>query len=194
MTSVDTELEAAADILMSELNHRWYNGLQVIAASLRLFGSDGRAMSDLCGQLQAQAALHRRLSGPPPCDELERYCRALCLDVLLAFGRTEITPRVSMAAVLLSPRCARHLGLLVVELMTNALKHGRAPTENGVVSVTLRPVGADLELVVADNFAPPAAPLCATPRIALALAETLGGALTVEAAPGYVTRVHFPLR
>jgi two-component sensor histidine kinase len=193
-----TSQNTAEDIVLSELSHRWCNGLQVIAANLRRMSHEcetsavTRRLNLLCDQVHAQAALHRRLSTPPPSAELERFCRALCLDLLLAFGRTEITPWVAMTDVVLSSYRTQVLGLLVTELMTNALKHGRAPEAGGVVSVGLERVGRDLQLIFADNFAPPDAAGCTAPRMVAALTQILGGTLTVDTAPGYLTRIRFP--
>jgi two-component sensor histidine kinase len=194
-TCIDLGSARPADVFISELNHRWFNGLQVIAAGLRLCGRDGGVgrIPALCDQVQAMAALHRRLSLPPCEGDLERHCRALCLDVLLAFGRTEVTPWVSMLPVPLSPHRAQHLALLVVELMTNALKHGCAPAAGGYVCFRLGPHADGLELVVEDNFLEPSIAAAGPPRIVAALTEILEGTLCVETALSYVTRVRFPL-
>jgi two-component sensor histidine kinase len=93
----------------------------------------------------------------------------------------------------LSIRCEHRLALIVVELMTNALKHGRPPMSGGVVWIQLGFCGeAELELVVTDNFEPPAGepPM---PAIVAALVEDLGGDLRVCCRPAYRTRVRFPL-
>ena len=186
---------AAPDVMMRELNHRWCNGLQVVVSTLRLCQREPASADDrisaLCAQVQALAALHRRLSAPPPASGFEGYCRALCLDLILAFDRTEITPFVSIAEAALSPRCAQHVALLVVELLTNALKHGRAPGNGGAVSVTLRRVRRQLELVVADNFDTPAEAASQAPRLVCALVQTLGGTLTIQADGRYATRILF---
>ncbi len=186
---------AAPDLMMLELNHRWCNGLQVIVSALHLCQRDpataGDLISVLCAQVQALAALHRRLSAAPPGGCFESYCRALCLDLILAFDRTEITPWVSMSDVALSPRCAQHVALLVVELLTNALKHGRAPENGGAVSVTLCWVGRQLELAVVDNFDMPAEAAFRAPRLVGALVQALGGTLAIQADGRYATRILF---
>jgi two-component sensor histidine kinase len=115
------------------------------------------------------------------------------MDVLLAFGRTEITPRVSMPWTALSPHLAQHVALLVVELLTNALKHGCAPADGGYVSISLRPHADGLELVAEDNFPGPLGQAADTPRIIAALTASLGGTLLVETSLGYVTKVRFPV-
>ena len=186
---------AAPDLTMLELNHRWCNGLQVIVSALHLCQRDPATADDrisaLCAQVRALAALHRRLSRPPPASGFEGYCRALCLDLILAFDRTEITPWVSMAEVPLSPRCAQHVALLVVELLTNVLKHGRAPENGGAVSVTLRRVKHQFELAVVDNFDAPAEAVSRGPRLVGALVQALAGTLTIQTDGRYATRVLF---
>ena len=189
-------------LLIAEMNHRWFNGLQVIEASLRRCDRHAaspdalrRSLAALSTQIQAMAALHRRLSALKGVGEgLERHCRALCMDLALAFDRTDITPSVAMVDARLSARSEQRLALIVVELMTNALKHGRPPTSGGVVWIQLRFLGeAELELVVTDNFDPPAAqpPM---PAIVAALVEDLAGDLRVCCRPAYRTRVRFPVQ
>jgi two-component sensor histidine kinase len=76
--------------------------------------------------------------------------------------------------------------------MTNVLKHGRAPSEGGMVRVSMKALGDGwLELLVSDSFPPPAAQP-ARPRMVEALVEALGGELSVETEAGYRTRIRFP--
>jgi two-component sensor histidine kinase len=202
VTEVMGSRREPTQLLIAEMNHRWFNGLQVIQASLHQCSLQAaspaalrRSLAAISTQVQAMAALHRRLSGLTRVGEgLERHCRALCMDLALAFGRTDVLLNVAMVEAGLSIRSEHRLALIVVELMTNALKHGRPPTSGGVVWIQLRFFGeAELELVVADNFEPPAAdpPM---PAIVAALVEDLGGDLRVCCGPAYRTRVRFPLR
>jgi two-component sensor histidine kinase len=196
-------LQEPMQLLIAEMNHRWFNGLQVIEASLRRCDRHAaspvalrRSLAALSMQIRAMAALHRRLSALTGVGEgLERHCRALCMDLALAFGRTDIIPSVAMIDAGLCARSEQRLALIVVELMTNALKHGCPPASGGVVWVQLRFLGeAELELQVTDNFEPPAAPEAPTPAIVAALVEDLGGDLKVSCRPTYRTRVRFPVR
>ena len=190
-------------LLIAEMNHRWFNGLQLIQASVHLCSLQATSPDALrsslevvSAQIQAMAALHRRLSGLKRVgDGLERHCRALCMDLALAFGRTDVLPNVAMVDAGLSAGSEQRLALIVVELMTNALKHGRPPATGGVVWVRLGFLGeASLELVVTDNFEPPALSEAPTPAIVAALVEDLGGDLKVCCRPAYRTRVRFPVR
>ena len=190
---------ALGDLALEEMSHRWCNALQSLSATLRSCQADGASLAFIQARLKgidhqilAMAALQRRLSRSPAQDQsLEGYCRALCMDVLLAFGREEITPSVRMCEVTLSLARVHRLGAIVVELMTNALKHGRAPPDGGTVRVSMTALDdGRLELLVSDSFPPPAAPP-ARPRMVEALVEALGGELNVETEGGYRTCIRF---
>jgi len=198
-------LSAAADstaLVLKEMNHRWFNALSVISISLHLCARRGDAsdalratLDDLHEQIHAMAKMHRRLSDPPATGaSIETYCRALCLDVLLCFGRSDILPQLQFCDARLPEACTLKLGAIVVELMTNAVKHGRPdPSGGGVIWLALRPTNnGHLELVMTDNFA---APTCATPprpRLIDALVRDLSGELEIMARPGYTTKIKLP--
>ena len=193
------EMPFGSDLILAEMNHRWSNGLQLISAALWRYGERRAAGMDeqlvgLGNQVQAMAALHRRLSGPPQCEEtFETHCRSLCRDVVQSFGRPDVTPWLEMDEPGLSLRGEYRLALLVVELMTNALKHGRPPSHGAMVWLTLKRDGpSHLELTIWDNFDPPD-PNVTPPKIAGALVADLRGALTVDLAPAYRSRVRIPI-
>jgi two-component sensor histidine kinase len=191
------------DVLIAELSHRWLNGLQVIEAGLHLCRWDcgasatvRRTLADLCDQVQAMAALHRRLSARRAADvDLERQCRALCTDTLRSFGRGDIALAVSAIDAAITPRSEQRLALLLVELVTNALKHGRPSETGAAMSIQLRfAVDRELELVVSDNFGSPPFDAAPVPAFAATLAAELGGALHISCRPFYCTRVRFPVQ
>ena len=188
------------DVVLEELNHRWFNTLQVLSSSLQSLRHTGASPATLDDrltridlQIRAMAALHRRLARSPDQHQtLEAYCQALCIDLLLAFGREEITPWVGMCDVSVSPATAVRVGALVVELLTNALKHGRAPAEGGTVWISMKRLDdGRLELTAADSFpAPVAEPV--SPRVIEGLVARLHGELSIQMETGYMTRIRFP--
>jgi two-component sensor histidine kinase len=192
-------IPALGDLVLEEMSHRWCNALQGLSATLQPCQTAGASLAfiqtrlaNIDHQILAMAALHRRLSRSlAQGQSLEGYCRALCMDVLLAFGREEITPSVRMCEVTLSPARVHRLGAIVVELVTNALKHGRAPPDGGIVSVSMTVLDdGRLELLVSDSFPPPAAQP-ARPRMVEGLVEALRGELNVETEGGYRTCIRF---
>ncbi len=186
----------AMALVIAQINRFAANSLQQVGWELAACG--GEASDNLLRtltQVGAMTSLHRRLSTPPrPGERIEDYCRGLCGDVVLALGRGEVRPRLAMCDTPLS--CGRSLGvaILVVELMTNALKHGAAPREGGTVWVAMRPLcDGRLELSVSDSFAPPINPHPPRPRLIETLAHALSGELIIGVRPTYTTRIRFPV-
>lgn len=185
-------------LLVRELNHRLFNTLQVVmslAHAAQRSSGDARArdsaLLDLNLRLAAFARLHRLLAEPDPWP-FEHHCRQLCTELVRAFGREDVTPWVRMADVSLTPDQRSRLSLLVVELVTNSLKHGLRYVEEGVIWIDLTPCAPDgLELAVRDTAVATAPPAC-RPAIVDALAKSLSGAADILLQGGYSTRVRFP--
>jgi two-component sensor histidine kinase len=140
------------------------------------------------------AALHRRLSAHrAPGEDLQRHCLALCTDTVLSFGRGDIALSIEAIDAPITRRCEQRLALLLVELTTNAIKHGRAPDSGGEISIRLHLTpGEELELVFEDNFGPPPFDVAPEPAFVTALVAEMGGALDIGCRPVYRTQVRFP--
>jgi two-component sensor histidine kinase len=144
------------DLLMQEVHHRVKNSLQLVRAVLSmqartLESPEARgSVEAAAGRVLAIAAVHHRLyeGGSVTAADAARYLRGLLDDMggLLpgvADGRTlelDIEP-FQLAADDIAP-----LGLITVELITNALKHGR-----GSVRVAVRRDAGGLEISVSDQ-------------------------------------------
>lgn len=151
---------AAADMLMAEVNHRAKNSLAVAASLLHLRArrrpEAAAAMHDAQTYLAAMAQVHDLLSR---CDDGQQvdattYVTALCtpLSRLAGAGR-----RIRIAAdaddgIRLGGDIAFPLGLMITELVTNAVKHAFPSPRRGTISVALRraPSGR-IVLVVEDD-------------------------------------------
>jgi two-component sensor histidine kinase len=188
-------------VLLRELNHRHFNGLQSIANSISrcgrepTLGETQARLADLEGRIAAHASLHRLLSDAPRQGLLEIHCLALCFNLVRMFGREDVTPYVHMDDVQLSAVQAFLMSLLVAELVTNVLKHSFAQEQGGTIWIDMRRVQqCEVELTVCDSgkaFLDDRA--IREPRIANALVQILSGKLDVLRDDGYVTRVRFPL-
>ncbi len=122
-----------SDLIVKEMSHRWFNALQVLDA---LIGQCMRStasleeiaprLSDMRSRIAAMAALHRRIYEVPSSGAgIRDMCRALWADVAGTFGRSEVTARITMPPMELSRPRTLCFASLFVELVTNALKHGR---------------------------------------------------------------------
>src|SRR5437879_10750676 len=95
-------------VLLAEFNHRLFNTLQIIVAMVARCRRDADAaaipvlLGELEERLRALGALHRLLAATPP-EAFEDHCRKLCILLVRAFGREDVTPWVVMEDVDLSP-------------------------------------------------------------------------------------------
>ena len=183
-------------VLLAEFNHRLFNTLQIITAMVAQCrrDTDGSAtpvlLDELEARLRALGALHRLLAARPP-ESLENHCRKLCILLLKAFGREDVMPWVVMEDVDLSPEQTFRLPLLVVELVTNVLKHSLADQNGGVIWVDLRERRDDIELTVSDSRVTPG-PMFHPSPIVKALAQGLNGEAFVKDAGGWVAGALIP--
>jgi two-component sensor histidine kinase len=183
-------------VLLAEFNHRLFNTLQIIVAMVARCRRDTDAaatpvlLGELEERLRALGALHRLLATTPP-EAFENHCRKLCMLLVRAFGREDVTPWVVMEDVDLSPEQTFRLPLLMVELVTNVLKHSLAEQNGGVIWVELRQRRDAIELTVGDSRIAPG-PMFAPSPIVKALAQGLNGEAFVKDAGGWITGALIP--
>lgn len=143
------------DLLAREIHHRVTNSLQLVHSALTiqlrtLRDSAARAqVADAAGRVLAIAAVHRRLyrGDSPIAADARDYLHALLGDMQALLPPSgERGLALDMESLPLSTDRLAHLGLIVVELVTNALKHGR-----GKVNVAVRRTDDCLEIAVSDE-------------------------------------------
>ncbi|WP_448204652.1 sensor histidine kinase [Azospirillum sp. sgz302134] len=198
--------EAEKDLLMREVNHRVKNSLQLVGAMLGMQGRKAtddqvrRELDEAGARVRAIAQVHERLYRGESVTtvDVDAYLRTLCAD--LAASVPEYTIRVTATAIELPTDQVVPLGLMVVELVTNAIKHSNPANGHLCVEVGFGPVGdGELELTVRDHgvgmpdgfsIQKPGRSLGMT--VVNSLARQISAELTVEdAAPGARWRVRF---
>jgi two-component sensor histidine kinase len=171
---------------MAEMTHRMANEYSSATAILsraaaRIDNAGARdALEAVAERLHRQAVVHRALLPPfaGPTD-LSNYLASLChtlTDAMLA--ERGIALRLTESRVELDAERCWRVGLIVTELIVNAVRHGIQADEGGVISVELA-VRSDLvECYVIDNGRPLSSPLAgAGSRIVDALAGGMGGTI-----------------
>ena len=194
--------DSVSELLVDELTHRFYNSLQVINSLLSTATRCDAAPDSMKSMLDvvrdrvaALSSLHRRLARSRDiCGVLEHHCREVCLDLIRAFGREDVTPWLRMEDISLPHGDESRLVYLVTELVTNAIKYSRTDGAGMVWIELKRRAENEAELLVRDNgVGGPTATITPAPRIAGALARSLGGELAVRRDQGFVASVRFPI-
>jgi len=189
-------------ILFQELQHRVANSLQIIASVLmlsarRVASPETRGyLFDAHSRVMSVAALQHQLAESSAGDvELRAYFTQLCASIgaSMIHDRDKLTLNVDADEAVASADVSVSLGLIVTELVINALKHAFPAGMGGGIVVGYRSRNADWTLSVSDDGAgPPKGPEPAKAglgtSIVEALARQLQATVTVsDARPG--TRV-----
>jgi PAS domain S-box-containing protein len=200
---------AEKETLLQEVHHRVKNNLQVVASLLNL---QGRQLTDPGAReifaatkhrVQAIALLHEGLYRSPDLASIELgpYLERVVQEVTAASCDPE---RVRVTCVAPGLSCdmdaAVPLGLIVNELISNAVKHAFAPGAQGRVEVRIDSDSSGMAtLRVRDNGRGLPADFKVSQtrslgvRLVTNLAAQLGGELSVESAGGVCWSVRFPL-
>ena len=150
------------DILMQEIHHRVKNNLQLVQTMLHLQargipdGDEKSRLQEAAARIMSIAAVHRRLheEGAVERVDLPSYLGGLLTDIAKSFSFDESARpiAVDIDAMSLAPEHATPVGLITVELVTNALKYGA-----GAITVRVRQAEGGIDLRVEDGgtgFAP----------------------------------------
>ena len=155
------QTDTKGSIFLRELSHRVANNFAVIAALIsRKAGSitDAQARSVLdeaIEQVTIMARLHRHLQvdGEAVSVDSKQFIGELCQDLQTFMARDRpITIEHTGISCMLAVAQAVPLGLIINELVTNALKHAFPGNRRGTVHVRLdQPTSKNLLLVVEDD-------------------------------------------
>lgn len=155
-------LSEQKDMLFEEMSHRISNSLQIIA-SILLMKARSVQSEETRGHLEdahrrvvsvATLQLHLRASGKGEEIEVGNYLSTLCgsLTASMMQDRREIALEVVAGAGTVPSEEAVSLGLIVTELVINALKHAFSlSAKGGRIVVGYESRGQDWKLSVSDN-------------------------------------------
>jgi two-component system, sensor histidine kinase PdtaS len=151
--------EREKSLLLTELSHRVGNNFSVISALMRQKAggtSDPNAKASIdqaVTQLSVMARIHGRLSvsgDDQSCIDSRSFLEGLCEDISSSAGSASPVKCLAVSYPLHAVD-AVPLGLIINELITNALKHAFPTGTTGQVEVTLDATGEGLRLRVSDN-------------------------------------------
>ncbi|MDZ7344981.1 MAG: PAS domain S-box protein, partial [candidate division KSB1 bacterium] len=196
------------EILLKEIQHRVKNNLQIISSLLNLqsgFVKDKKALAmftELDSRIQSMAMIHEKFFHATAVAKIDfaEYVGDLTRYLFRIFGVNPETIRLKLHVdhVLLGIDTAIPCGLIIHELVSNALKHAFSPNQTGEICIALGSNENDgFVLRVSDNGAglPKDFDFRHTQSLGLQLVHTLtdqlGGTLEIHRNGGTVFKILF---
>ncbi len=147
------------DVLLRELQHRVKNNLQMITALIRMEarnvpdGEIGERFDRLAGRINSLALLYDLLSGDNQNDgiDLGVYLSKIASSVMEAHAVEGVRLELKVDAWPCSIDVAMPTGLVVNELMTNALKHAFVGRDGGTITISSLVDDRGCRIIVEDN-------------------------------------------
>jgi PAS domain S-box-containing protein len=191
------------DTLLQEIQHRVKNNLQMITALIRVEARNAEGRIDtapfarLAGRIGSIAHLYRLLSDHGPGNEIDLgvYLSEIASSVMHSHAVEGIRLDLKVDAYPVSVNVAMPTGLVVNELLTNALKHAFNGRDGGTITLHSLADSNGCRVVIADDGVglpegvewPKRGKLGAL--IVRSLRANARANLTVESSPGTGTRV-----
>ncbi|MDP8997641.1 MAG: ATP-binding protein [Pseudomonadota bacterium] len=191
-------------VLLQEVQHRVANSLQIIASILmqsarKVQSNESKGhLSDAHGRLMSIAAVQRQLAASKSDEVVLRiYLSQLSasLGASMIHDKELISIEVLVDDSKVSGQDSMSLGLIVTELVINALKYAFPDRREGKVTVAYNSTGKDWTLSVTDNgVGMPANPADATPGLGTNIVAALATSLEAQvqltnAYPGTVVSI-----
>ncbi|PZW43158.1 two-component sensor histidine kinase [Humitalea rosea] len=149
----------ASDTLLRELQHRVKNSLQMITSLIRLEshclpeGVVSDRFDRLAGRVESVALLYRSLDDAAAGDSIDMgaYLRRVASAVMQAHEDQGIRLDLHLDTFPVSAEVAMATGLMVNELLTNALKYAFAGRDGGTITLRSLVDATGCQVIVADD-------------------------------------------
>jgi two-component system, sensor histidine kinase PdtaS len=201
--ALSRQVDEQKSILLSDLNHRVKNHLQAIIGMISV--SSRRAVTDFdaravleatSARLQVLGRVYDRLQlrDTSATVDARGFVAALCADLKATVFDLPVSLKVDVDAMDLDSGRAVSLGLVINELVTNALKYAFPEGREGEICVSLKRNGEQLQLTVSDTGIGMVEPRegGTGKRLVNALARQLGGHAIWTVDGGTRAEITFP--
>ena len=196
------------EVLLKEIHHRVKNNLAVISSILKLqaaYVHDEKIQETLAecqNRIKCMVLIHTRLyqSADLSNIDVKEYIQTLASDLMRSYARIpgKVDLRTYFDTVSLDIDTIIPLGLIVNELVSNALKHAFPGEKGGEVIIKLYHSDDSVVLAISDNGVglPEGFDITGTEGLGMALvkalADQLDGHLTWSSVKGTEWRITFP--
>lgn len=199
------------ELLLQEVHHRVQNNLQLVSSLLSLQAESSKnqqvrdAFRDSQNRIMAMSLIHERLDAAKGFARVEfaEYINGLTVQLLRSFGRTAKAAAVivNVDVAPLDIDQAIPCGLIINELVSNALKHAFPANRVGKIQVDVHGgQHGNVVLRVSDNGIGSPAGVVVTRADTLGLqlvhnlTEQLGGTIEMDGHDGTIVTITFPLQ
>ena len=150
------------EMLLKEIHHRVKNNLQIVSSLLSLqsaYINDAAVLAvfkDSQSRVESMALMHEHLHQSEDLEKIDlaSYIQTLAADLFSSYGVNSHTIGLNIGVdhVFLNTDTAIPCGLIVNELVSNALKHAFPAGLKGQINISLQPESdSELLLIVSDN-------------------------------------------
>jgi two-component sensor histidine kinase len=195
------------EILLKEVHHRVKNNMQVISSLLSLQSShvrdefDAELFRESQMRVKSMAIVHERLYRSPDLSSIEfgDYAQAIVDELLHSYRRSGIEFRTRIDRVRFGVDTAIPCGLLINELVTNAIKHAFPDGREGCIEISATHEAGRINVSVSDNGVglPEHIDFAGEGTLGVtiirALTDQLEGTMSVDRSGGTRITVSFPL-
>lgn len=197
------------EVLLKEVHHRVKNNLQIVSSLLQLQAQTlkdpeiSRVFQDSQNRIDSISLIHKNLYLAPNIGTLDvpDYVENLVTSILISYQiePSKIYLETHIDPVNLNVDQAIGCGLIINELLSNSFKHAFPGQKTGKITIDLRSIGNDVEMIIQDNGVglPDNLDWSSADSLGLSLVydlviEQLEGSITVERNHGTVFKIQFP--
>jgi len=196
------------EVLLKEIHHRVKNNMQVISSMLSLQSQHIKDKESLAmfqesqNRIRAMALIHEKLYTSEDLSHIDiaSYIHSLTHQLITTYSTaaSRVSMDIAVTDIFLTITTAIPCGLIINELVSNALKHAFPQERKGTVTVSLTPVKKDsLILTVSDTGIgfPEGIDFRNTSTLGMqlvtSLVEQLEGTITLDRSEGTRFRIEF---
>jgi PAS domain S-box-containing protein len=152
---------AEKEVLLKEVHHRVKNNLQIVSSLLQLQSNTLKdpeiikVLRESQNRIESISLIHKNLYTSANIGEIDvaDYIYNLATSLLISYQivPSKIALETDVDAVSLNVDQAIACGLVINELISNALKHAFPNQEQGTISIALRNLDRRIEITIRDN-------------------------------------------